>query len=109
MSALAPLPLTLLVVLGAGLTHHLLAHRHPRLLLAAHLGRSTSARAVGVVIGGLVLLGGVQGLAEWYAATGVTRGLLAALVAVGWVLAASWAVKLDSDPSGRRTASVAGV
>jgi hypothetical protein len=108
MTAFAPLPLSLLVVLGAAVTYHLLAHRHPRLLLVAHLGRSASARALGVVVGGLALLGGVQGLAEWYDATAVTRGLLAALVAVGWVLATSWAVKLDSDPGGRRTASVAG-
>jgi hypothetical protein len=96
----------MLALAGVAVTHHLLSHRRPTLLRAAHVAGWAPGRALGVLVGGLLVLGGVEGVAEANAATAVTRGLLAALVVVAWVVATSWAVKLDADPAGRRTAAI---
>ena len=78
--------------------------------IAALLVRHLPARVLGVAAGGLIVLTNLQTLAEWGNATGVTEGLLAALVFTLWVLWTAWAVKLDqpADPAAPRVATVAG-
>ena len=65
---------------------------------------------LGVAAGGLIVLTNLQTLAEWANATGVTEGLLAALVFTLWVLWTAWAVKLDQpgDPPDPRVATPVG-
>ena len=78
--------------------------------IAALLVRHLPARVLGVAAGGLIVLTNIQTLAEWGNATGVTEGLLAALVFTLWVLWTAWAVKLDqpADASAPRVATPAG-
>jgi uncharacterized membrane protein YfcA len=78
--------------------------------IAALLVRHLPARVLGVAAGGLIVLTNLQTLAEWGNATGVTEGLLAALVFTLWVLWTAWAVKLDqpADASAPRVATPAG-
>ena len=78
--------------------------------IAALLVRHLPARVLGVAAGGLIVLTNLQTLAEWENATGVTEGLLAALVFTLWVLWTAWAVKLDqpADATAPRVATPAG-
>jgi uncharacterized membrane protein YfcA len=60
--------------------------------VAAWLVRHLPARILGVAAGGLIVLTNTKTIAEALGATGVTVGLLAALVAVLWISGIIWAV-----------------
>ncbi|HEX6150330.1 sulfite exporter TauE/SafE family protein [Nocardioides sp.] len=60
--------------------------------IAAWLVRHLPARVLGVAAGGLIVLTNTKTIAEALGATGITVGLLAAVVAVLWISGIAWAV-----------------
>jgi len=78
--------------------------------VAAALVRYLPARVLGVAAGGLIVLTNLQTLADWSDASGVTEGLLAAIVFTLWVLWTAWAIKLEQprDPRDPRHATPLG-
>ncbi|MFC4784533.1 sulfite exporter TauE/SafE family protein [Nocardioides sp. MAHUQ-72] len=67
--------------------------------VAAVVVRLLPARVLGVSAGGLIVMTNLTTLGDWFDASGITRGLLAAVVFTLWVLWVAWAVKLDqADP-----------
>jgi uncharacterized membrane protein YfcA len=68
--------------------------------VAAGLARYLPARVLGVAAGGVIVLTNVRTLAESQGASGITIGLLAAIVFTLWVLWIAWAVKLEQGSAG---------
>jgi len=60
--------------------------------IAAWLVKHLPARVLGVAAGGLIVLTNTKTIAEALGATGITVGLLAAVVAVLWITGIAWAV-----------------
>ena len=60
--------------------------------IAAWLVKHLPARVLGVAAGGLIVLTNTKTIAEALGATGITVGLLAAVVAVLWISGIVWAV-----------------